>query len=348
MSLKIVAKFGGSSVKDASAIKRVAKIIFQSKPSLVVLSATYNTTNELENLAQATEDKKDELCIDLQEKHLRIADDLGVLKSSKGLIAQLISKARTLSLNINPESMDELYSIGERLSSQILYEYLKSQNHDCEFIDARNLIKTDETYTHAEPDIGKITQSCEEFHSLFGNRLIVTQGFIGQSPEGKTTTLGREGSDYTAALLAEGFGADQVIIWTDVEGVATFDPRICNEAKFIEKMSYEQAAILANNGAKVLFPRTMAPVERIGIPLYVRSTFKPELVGTCISEQKCDKQVHVGMAFENNVATIVSNDLDSLANSLVAWKVIEKGRGYIKISCEPSDIPSIHNLIGQF
>lgn len=342
--MKVVSKFGGSSVRNADALKKVAHIIQQTRPAIAVISATYNTTNELENLAKSEQENRQELLNLLLQKHLKMIEELGIENQCVANIEALIQEAAELLNDFNPYKMDQLYSIGERLSSKILYEYLKFQEVDCILLDARDLIRTNDQISAAIPDIVETTKNCSKHIKDFGKRLIVTQGFIGSTDDGVTTTLGREGSDYTAALLAEAFDANAVNIWTDVEGIATIDPRLCQNAHYLDHMSYEQAELLATNGAKVLFPTTMAPVRRKGIPLFVKSTFAPEIKGTCISRENKDSEKALAMAYENGVITIVSDSPDKLTE-ILDLPCVELGERFAKFEVPKEDLIKIHDLL---
>ncbi len=293
----IVSKFGGSSVRDAEAMKQVAAVVKSNKLiKLVIISATYNTTNQLEFVAQAAlrgdEIVLDSLVKELETKHLTIAKNLEASTQCLNELNTLFNELKALSFQISkdksytPKTMDVLYSLGERMSSLLIADYLRKTLLDRHvvFFDARKIIKTNSDYNKAEPQIDLIEEKAHEI-LLSKNKpetLYVTQGFIGEDLQGFTTTLGREGSDYSAALFGEAIRASEIQIWTDVPGVASTDPRICPDAQYLSKISYDEATALASLGAKVLFPRTLEPAKRHSIPVFVGSTKNPELGGTYV------------------------------------------------------------------
>lgn len=297
----IVAKFGGSSVRDAEAMKQVAAVVRNNKHiKLVIISATYNTTNQLEFVAQAAlrgdETILNSLIKELENKHLAIARDLETSVQGHNELNILFTELKALGFQISkdksytPKTMDVLYSLGERMSSLLIADYLRKTLSDRQviFFDARKVIKTNSDYNKAEPQIGLIEERAKEviLDKNSKETLFVTQGFIGEDLQGFTTTLGREGSDYSAALFGEAIKASEIQIWTDVPGVASTDPRICPDAQFISKISYDEATALASLGAKVLFPRTLEPAKRHSIPVFVGSTKNPELGGTYVVKEK--------------------------------------------------------------
>ena len=297
----IVAKFGGSSVRDAEAMKQVAAVVRNNKHiKLVIISATYNTTNQLEFVAQAAlrgdETILNSLIKELENKHLAIARDLETSVQGHNELNILFTELKALGFQISkdksytPKTMDVLYSLGERMSSLLIADYLRKTLSDRQviFFDARKVIKTNSDYNKAEPQIGLIEERAQEviLDKNSTETLFVTQGFIGEDLQGYTTTLGREGSDYSAALFGEAIKASEIQIWTDVPGVASTDPRICPDAQFISKISYDEATALASLGAKVLFPRTLEPAKRHSIPVFVGSKKNPELGGTYVVKEK--------------------------------------------------------------
>ncbi len=299
MSKWIVAKFGGSSVKDAEAMLRVANVV-DANPDIriVVISATQNTTNQLEFIARAAERGDSEtlgsLILELTNRHTTIANEiysselvhteLKHLYDEVKHLGDLILNARTTT----PKAMDQLYSIGERMSSLLISDLirLRMPGHKVTLLDAREVIKTNSDFQKAEPQIDLIAERTRDviLPILHSESIIVTQGFIGQDLTGNTTTLGREGSDYSAALFGEAIDASLVQIWTDVAGIASSDPRLVKNAKFIETLSYDEATALASLGAKVLFPTTLLPTKRKDIPVFVGSSIHPEAGGTTITK----------------------------------------------------------------
>jgi aspartate kinase len=322
----IVSKFGGTSMADAVAIRRSAQVATQQNTNIVVVSATYGTTNQLISLAEKAENgsnlEREKVLDELKEKHRKIAKDLNCEAITIEKIEELLSEAETLSKGIallkecSPKAMDRLLSIGERLSSHLMAkamrEEMKKTDKDkiCEFFDVRKVLKTDDRHGQASPLLEKIKTLAKDLLSeVITNRAIyITQGFIASSLEGNTTTLGRGGSDYSAALLAEAIQADRVEIWTDVAGIATTDPRICPQAKAIDQITFQEAAELATFGAKILHPTTLAPALRANIPVFVGSSYESDKKGTWIHNDCEDKPLVRAMALkkEQNLLTLTT------------------------------------------
>jgi aspartate kinase len=303
----VVAKFGGTSVRDAEAIKCCVQLVTDSSSvAIVVVSATSQTTNHLEDmafLAKKGSFKQAYQALDrIRERHLGLAVELegdedlrGIIEDLSGEGRMLIEKVRREGL-LSPECMDQIYSLGERLSSVLfsfaleshLLEGTYTDKPQVHYWDARHLIKTNSDFGKALPlveDIEKEVQtSLGPFFRSETRIVIVTQGFIGSDIEGRTTTLGREGSDFSAALLASAVNAKALQIWTDVKGILTADPRLFDGAKTIEEMSYDMATKVARLGAKVLFPETLAPVKEKAIPVFVGHSKFPYSGGTWIKE----------------------------------------------------------------
>lgn len=304
MNKWIVAKFGGSSVKDAEAMLRVSNVV-ESFPDIriVVISATQNTTNQLEFIARAAqrgdEDTLHSLINELAQRHTKIANELFssevVIKELNFLYDEIkfvgaeILKER----HYTPKIMDQLYSLGERISSLLVSDLIRLRRPEMKVVllDARNVIKTSSDFQKAEPQIDVIAENAKKLLSpdLNKDTIIVTQGFIGKDLLGNTTTLGREGSDYSAALFGEAIDAGLVQIWTDVAGIASSDPRLVKDAKFIPTLSYDEATALASLGAKVLFPTTLLPTKRKEIPVFVGSSLDTSLGGTTITKNQDQK-----------------------------------------------------------
>lgn len=297
----VVSKFGGSSVKDAAAMKRCAQIIANNPLiKIVVISATQNTTNQLELIARAAEMGDEDTLYNLSEelvnKHLKIATDLFTSTVVTKELEALGDELKTLGENIlkaslcTPKMMDELYSFGERMSSLLMSDLLRANLPEkyIRLLDVRQIIKTSSDFQKAQPQTDLILENAKNkiYPNLNDHTLFVTQGFIGADLLGNTTTLGREGSDYSAALLGEAINASLVEIWTDVPGVASSDPRLVKNVKFIQEISYDEATALATLGAKVLFPTTLQPTKRKNIPVFVGSSLGPEKKGTLITKEQ--------------------------------------------------------------
>jgi aspartate kinase len=330
----IVAKFGGSSVKDGSAMLHCSQIV-ESNPEIrvVVISATQNTTNQLEYVAQAAlrgdKETLNKVINEITEKHLNIAKDI---YASTSVIADLENLFNELKLvadrvlkdsSYTPMIMDHLYSLGERMSSLLFSDLLRLRMapKKIHLIDARKVIKTDSNFQKAEPQIELISSiAMRDLLPLLNqeNTILVTQGFIGEDLQKNTTTLGREGSDYSAALLGEALDVSAIQIWTDVQGIASSDPRIIPDVHYISRLSYDEATSLATLGAKVLFPTTLKPAQRKLIPVYVGSSINAELPMTIIENKMQDnfslKAVTIQRVGESLVLSLVGSHLSLLPN----------------------------------
>lgn len=291
-----VYKFGGASSKDAEGIKNIAHIL-SLKPELqllIVVSAIGKTTNALEELLHAYVDGK-ENTMDILEAikayHEKIIDDLFEDKSHPIYddVANAFVEIEWILEEEPYDSYDYLYdqivSVGELVSSKIVSHYLNSCGLTNQWIDARSYIQTDNTYRRGKVDWEKTSGRIrEQLIPILEKQYIVTQGFIGGTSENFSTTLGREGSDYSAAIFATGLGAQAVTIWKDVPGVLNADPKLFSNTKKYEKLSYREAIEMTYYGATVIHPKTIKPLQNNHIPLYVKPFDAPEESGTCITD----------------------------------------------------------------
>ena len=301
-----VFKFGGASVKDATAIRNVSEImsLFPNEEILVVVSAIGKTTNKLEEVNQAYQsmDKAAFLksIAELEKFHLELVNEL--FKSASNPIYNTIKevfdnlKAKIISPSSQNYSFeyDQIVSLGEVLSSSILSAYLSEKDFSVTLIDARELVQTDNNYQEANVDWKKteIAISRTILPKFKEKKVLITQGFIGGTADGKTTTLGREGSDYSAAIFAYCCNAESVTIWKDVPGMLNADPKYFENTKKLDSISYEEALELSYYGASVIHPKTIKPLQNKGIPLYVKSFLEPLKEGTTIQENtKNDKLI---------------------------------------------------------
>ena len=286
-----VLKFGGSSVGNAENIRLVKKILeMQEETCVVVISAFDGVTDRLIHAAQLARDQHaayQEVATVLRSMHLELVSDLLIgsaresatrevnsLLDSFNEVLQGISQLRDLS----PKTLDLVLSFGERLSASIVARYMD----DALYIDARELIRTDSQFGSAVVDMGVSRQAIgERFKDL--KQLTILPGFIASDQQGETTTLGRGGSDYTAAILAAALGAKVLEIWTDVDGFMTADPKIVPKAYTVECMSYEEAMELSHFGARVIYTPTLTPAYNASIPIRVKNTFNSDLAGTLIT-----------------------------------------------------------------
>ena len=288
-----VFKFGGASIKDANGVKNLASVLNKTghKNTLIVVSAMGKTTNAIELLIKNYFENKKELQSSLQEVkkyHNEILLDLFenvnhiAFKKVNTLFDEL---NRFLKTNKSPDYnfvYDQVIGFGELLSTTIISEYLNAIGIKNNWIDVRNQIKTDNYYRRANVD-WKETQRL--ISSKFNTSILnITQGFLGRDKNNFTTTLGREGSDYTAAIYAYCLNAELVTIWKDVPGVLNADPRYFENAQLLNKISYREAIELAFYGASVIHPKTLQPLQGKEIPLYVKSFLNPEAPGTQIGK----------------------------------------------------------------
>jgi aspartate kinase len=297
-----VLKFGGSSVADAACMRQVASVVKGAldRSPVVVLSAMGKTTDALFRMASAA--KKGDLdaalaeCGTLLGKHDAALADLckgrppaDARNGMAALRLELESMLRGVGLlrELSPRSMDAIASIGERLSPQVFAAFTASDGVPTTLVDAREVIRTDGTFGTGAPQPEAIRRlAAEKVRPHLGpGKLVVTQGYIGSTEDGATTTLGRGGSDYSAALFGAALGVDDIQIWTDVEGVLTSDPRVVPAAKPIPRLSFAEAAELAAFGAKVLHPATVQPAIDAGIPVTVRHTMRPAGMFTTITAE---------------------------------------------------------------
>ncbi|MCU0367346.1 MAG: bifunctional aspartate kinase/homoserine dehydrogenase I [Cyclobacteriaceae bacterium] len=300
----IILKFGGSSVSTPSRINSVINIIktYEQQPISVVFSAFGGITDTLILLSslalEGKSDYKDKLQ-ELEKRHLDAVRELIGIQSQSSAIAQVkftineledvlhgvfLVKERT------PRTLDYIMSFGERLSAYIIAEAMKDKGLAAEFLDARDIIRTDNHFGNARIIFPITNQLIREYYQLHPKLQVVT-GFIGSSESGETTTIGRSGSDYTAAILAGALHASSLEIWTDVDGMMTADPRKVKKAFTVKEMTYQEAMELSHFGAKVIFPATMQPAMVNQIPIWIKNTFNPSFEGTVIKDTSYNKSL---------------------------------------------------------
>ena len=285
-------KFGGASVKDAESVKNITQILQSegTENTVVVISAMGKTTNAFEEVINAYYNKTDKLSDNLgviEDYHKAIINDLfdkgdAIYKEIDILLGELSwFLARNTSQRYN-YVYDQIICFGELLSTKIVSAYLSKIGIDNNWFDVRNYIKTDSNYRDAKVDWNLTQKIITE--KLEATKLNITQGFIAANDTENTTTLGREGSDYTAGIFAYCLDAESVTIWKDVPGVLNADPRVFKETTLLEQISYEEAIEMAFYGASVIHPKTLQPLERKEIPLLVRSFVNPKETGTKVSK----------------------------------------------------------------
>lgn len=304
----IIMKFGGTSVGSSESIMRVRQIVKQhlAEQPVIVVSALGGVTNVLVDLS--TSGQPADVIKQLKDRHLTVVDKLWPERNQTlvDYISQTIDQTYTDSQLLSlDEAKDRLLSAGETLSSRIVSEYLLEE-FPAQQVLATDCIKTNDNFGSAEV-IDEATKQaiCNSLNSIIESRVVpVVTGFIGSTESGQVTTLGRGGSDYTAALLGHYIQAQEIQIWTDVDGVMSADPRIVEQADLIEIMTYEEAAELAAFGAKVLHPKTMRPAVHSGIPLRIANTFNPEAATTLVQSSVERSHEVVAVAAKENVVMV--------------------------------------------
>lgn len=334
-----VFKFGGASVKDANGVRNVATVLNSqgTDACLLVVSAMGKTTNALENAISLYFNKGDyHTAVNAVAKnHLDTARELfeGDAAILQELQAILIDLLDFLKKNKSPDYSyvyDQVVSTGELLSSKIVSEYLNSCGYSNKWLDAREFIKTDGLYR--EGTVNWET-TLDNIRKLDKDENYVTQGFIGSDNNNFTTTLGREGSDYSAAIFAYGLDADALTIWKDVPGVMTGDPRKFSEVQLLDTISYEEAIEMAYFGASVIHPKTLQPLQKKNIPFYVKSFLEPEQPGTKVSNTAGSSKLPSFIVKENqHLAHISTRDFSFIAEEHISqiFNVLAKHK--IKVS----------------
>jgi aspartate kinase len=285
----LVYKFGGASIKDAQSIHKMTQIVNNCNDNLViVISAMGKTTNLLERIARLWFDKesfKSEVD-ELKVYHQRIIHELfeeHIPSNLHGLYSDLIDK-----LGTNPSmdfqyEYDQIVSFGEKFSTRIIAAYFNLLNTPAEFVDITEVIKTDRNFRNAGVLWDLTEQLSKERFTFTTYNKYITQGFLGGTTNNQTTTLGREGSDYSAAIIAAACGAEKLVVWKDVPGIMNADPAWFQNPDKIDYLTYKEAIELTYYGAKVIHPKTIKPLKEANIPLYVNSFVDPDSTGTIIT-----------------------------------------------------------------
>lgn len=275
----VVSKFGGTSVADFDAMNRSADVVLSdANVRVVVLSASAGITNLLVALAEGLEPTARFEKLDaIRQIQFNILERLRypnvIREEIERLLENITTLAEAASLATSTALTDELVSHGELMSTPLFVEILRERNVQAQWFDVRKVMRTNDRFGRAEPDVTALAELATlQLAPRLSEGLVITQGFIGSEGKGRTTTLGRGGSDYTAALLAEALHATRVDIWTDVPGIYTTDPRVVPAAQRIDEIAFEEAAEMATFGAKVLHPATLLPAVRSDIPVFVGSS----------------------------------------------------------------------------
>ena len=311
----LVFKFGGASVKSAEAIENVIDILklYSNRKIVVVVSAMGKTTNQLESIFDATLNQEKDLFISRKETlydfHIGIINTLfsdDAFTTIKSKITLVFDDIDAFYLKQGDKSQSQRYdsfiSFGEHLSSMILQHKIKQDLNESVWSDARKLIKTDDHFQRANVDwprsIALIKNHCQE--EIDAHRIIVTQGFISSNALGETTTLGREGSDYSAGIFAHALDAESVTIWKDVPGMLNADPKFFEDTQILERISFREAIELSYYGASVIHPKTLKPLQNKQIPLYVKSFMNPTNEGTTIDVDTSNDHMIPSFIFKKN------------------------------------------------
>ncbi len=308
-----VFKFGGASVKDANGVRNLQNILslYPDEDIVVVISAIGKTTNLLEKILDAYYDQPDkvaDLVHSLKENHYQIANEL--TDQTDRIITKLNTVFEQLETTLAEEhsenydfDYDQIVSQGEILSTKLISTYLNLIGIKNHWLDARQLIRTDNTYREGkviwDTTVPTIQHQVSEVFNRNKEHIIITQGFIGGTAERLTTTLGREGSDYSAAILAFALDAESVTIWKDVPGLLNADPKLFPDAVKLEQIPYEEAIELAYYGATIIHPKTLKPLQNKKIPLYVKPFFAPLENGSIIDDHEL-KNPTPSYIFKNN------------------------------------------------
>lgn len=323
MNQLVVMKFGGTSMGSAEKIRGSALLCeeqYNRRPVCVVVSAMSKVTDllldtlrhaeggdaaGLEANLQALETRHREACLELLDGPL--AEETLLVLS--GILNEYARIARGVLMlgERPPRSVDEAIAVGERLSSTLMAAYLRSRNVDAFAVNAKDVIVTDAVFGNAAPLLEPTREKAQNLlkPELEAGRLPVVTGFNGATLDGRPTTLGRGGSDFSASILAAVLDAEELWIWTDVDGIMSADPRIVPDARVLEEITYREAAELAYNGAKVLHPRTLAPLMEREIPVWSKNSFRPELPGTRIVPATADTPAGArAVTSMNNVALV--------------------------------------------
>jgi bifunctional aspartokinase / homoserine dehydrogenase 1 len=316
----ITLKFGGTSVANAENIsKTIAIVADKSKEhKLAVVVSAFSGVTDLLILAgktAATKDKKyKDIVAEIEQKHKKVIDELVPLTDQSDIIDTINSNINHLKTlldgcyllgEISIRTADSVAGFGELLSSQVIAVALKQKVASATFKDSRELIKTNSNFGKASVDFAKTNQLISEYFAKNTNQVVMLPGFIASDGSGNSTTLGRGGSDYTAAIIAAAIKADVLEIWTDVNGMFTANPKSVKQAQPIEQISYQEAMELSHFGAKVLYPPTIQPVLKDSIPIFIKNTFDPTAYGTLISNNPVSNTNPIkGISHIDNIALL--------------------------------------------
>ncbi|RUA26486.1 MAG: aspartate kinase, partial [Bacteroidetes bacterium] len=326
-------KFGGASVNSAKAVQNVAQILESQakRKTFIVLSAMGKTTNALELLADSYFNQMNStfsLFNDVKTFHYNIAkelfvnEDCPVFEDLNQIFEDLASMlAEEPSEHFNLE-YDRIVSYGELLSTKILYHYLKANDFSISWVDARDLIETNNQYRNASVHWEKSSKQIRQqsAHLFASSQFIISQGFIARSKEGNTSTLGREGSDFSAAIFAYALDAESITIWKDVPGLLNADPKYFENTQKLDKVSFKETIELAYYGASIIHPKTIKPLQNKNIPLYIKSFIDPNSAGSIIQADTYNDQLIPSYIFKKNqvLISISPRDFSFIAENNLA------------------------------
>lgn len=314
-----VLKFGGTSVANAKNIAQVKHIVSKTtdEKQAVVVSALGGITDLLLQAAEkasSQDSSYSDIVKEIESRHLTTIKKLLPINAQSAVLSKVKSDINVLESllegafsigELTPKLSDKIVSHGELFSSYIIAHYFSSEGFDVVFKDSRELLVTDEQFGGAVVDFDATFEKCEAFFAVNRHKIIVLGGFIASSKNGETTTLGRGGSDYSAAIIAAATNSEVLEIWTDVSGMYTANPRIVKQAKAIPELSYEEAMELSHFGASVLYPPTIQPVLSKDIPIHIKNTFDPEVLGTLINKGSSENnKVVSGISSVENIGLL--------------------------------------------
>lgn len=341
-----VYKFGGASVKDAAAVKNVFEILKNENQNnlLVVISAMGKTTNALEEIWKSYINRSEDIDQKLEivkSYHQNMIDELFSSKNKEvsDEVNNLFVELEWILEEEPDENKDFIYdqivSLGELLSTRIVEAYLRENGLSTKWVDARNYLKSDNNYREANIDWDSTTSSIEEgLPQQLHNHILITQGFIACTSENYTTTLGREGSDYSAAIFANILNAESLTIWKDVPGVLTADPKLFDFAIKLDDIPYAEALEMTYYGATVIHPKTIKPIQNKRIPMYVKPFLSPQEAGTAIGRKENVEFNHPIVIVKKNqkLISFSTNDFSFIAENNLSEIIGLIGKLHIKIN----------------
>ncbi len=334
----VVMKFGGTSVQDSDSIRNVINIVRNTKAGkVVVASAISKATTSLENIAQLASEKKvseaEKLLEEIINRHHTIIDTLVTdsgLKSNAvekiiGYHRQITELITGLSIinELSLRILDAFRSFGELMSSTVIFHAMKNEGLDVELIDSRDIIKTNNDFSRAYPDFELSQKNADSMilPLLKNGKIVLAQGFIASTEDGITTTMGRESSDFSAAIYGSLVNADEIQIWTDVDGVLTCDPNVIKDALKLSEISFQEMEELSNFGAKVLHKNSVKPALKKDIPIKILNSKNTASTGTVVSSKLSYHQLIKSVTYKKNIIVLRVKPKESL-NQFIFWEMM--------------------------